>query len=268
VDQETRPGDGRFGFYPGGFREFSKNPDTDPSREYVLVFDFGGGTLDMTIMEVGGRAKPITIATQGVLLGGDDMNSVLMQTLLKKFGEGSLTSDGYPFPSHLFRMLFSWQNMVELSRPEYSEIFRQGLRGSDPESIQRLHTLVHNKLGFKLFRELERIKISLSDTYYAVLQFIEEGLTLQETITRSRFENLIQEDLNYVEKAIDELLVKSGLKPGQISAVLRTGGSSAIPAFINLLGARFGYERVKELNLFTTIVGGLAVKGHELSNHA
>jgi hypothetical chaperone protein len=237
------------------------------SREYVLVFDFGGGTLDMTIMEIGGPDKPVTIATQGVLLGGDDMNSILMQTLLKNFGEGSLTRDGYPFPSHIFRMLFSWQNMVELSRPEYTELFREGLRGSDPDSIQRLHTLVHNKLGFKLFRELERVKITLSDAYYAMLQFIEEGLALRETVTRNRFEKLIQEDLTHVEEAVDELLLKSGLRPGQISAVLRTGGSSAIPAYINLLGDRFGHERVKELNLFTTIVGGLAVKGSELNTH-
>jgi hypothetical chaperone protein len=235
------------------------------SRENILVFDFGGGTLDMTIMEVGGNRNPVTIATQGVLLGGDDMNSILMQTLLKQFGEGSLTRDGYPFPSHIFRMLFSWQNMVELSRPEYSELFREGLSGNDPDAIRRLETLVHNKLGFKLFRELERVKITLSDTYYAQLQFIEEGLALHEIITRGRFEKLIQEDLLNVEDALDELLRKSGLQPGQISAVLRTGGSSAIPAFIKLLGNRFGHDRVKELNLFTTIVGGLAVKGHELS---
>jgi molecular chaperone DnaK (HSP70) len=50
-----------------------------------------------------------------------------------------------------------------------------------------------------------------------------------------------------------------------IKTVLRTGGSSAIPAFIDLLGNRFGRQRLKELNLLTTIVGGLAVKGHELN---
>jgi len=237
------------------------------SREKVLVFDFGGGTLDMTIMEVGGKLKPHTIATQGVLLGGDDMNSVLMQTLLKQFGEGSLTRDGYPFPSHIFSMLFSWQNLVELSRPEYAGLFLEGLNGSDPQGIQRLQTLVRNKLGFKLFRELERVKISLSDQHYTRLQFQEEGLALREVVTRARFERLIDEDLERVDRALDELMLKSGLKPEQISAVLRTGGSSAIPAFIDLLGQRFGRERLKELNLFTTIVGGLAVKGHEL-NHA
>jgi hypothetical chaperone protein len=198
------------------------------SRENILVFDFGGGTLDITIMEVGGNSKPITIATQGVLLGGDDMNSILLQTLFKQFGEGSLTRDGYPFPSHIFRMLFSWQNMVELSRPEYSELFREGLSGNDPDAIRRLETLVHNKLGFKLFRELERVKITLSDTYYARLQFIEEGLALHEIVTRSRFEKLIQEDLLNVEEALDELLRKSGLRPRQISAVLRTGGSTPV----------------------------------------
>lgn len=235
-----------------------------PTHENVLVFDFGGGTLDMTIMEVGGQEPPRSIATQGVLLGGDDINSILMKTLFKNFGEGSQLRGGYPFPAHIFEKLFNWQNLVELSRPEYSELFRDGLNGSDPEGIQRLKTLVDKKLGFKLFRELEQVKISLSDTYYTWLDFFEDGLKLREMITRGRFEKLIEEDLQLVDRALEELLLKSGLKAGQITAVLRTGGSSAIPAFINLLADRFGHDRIKELNLFTTIVGGLAVKAREL----
>lgn len=160
----------------------------------------------------------------------------------------------------------NWQNLVELSRPAYYELFQDGLNGSDPEGIQRLKTLVDQKLGFNLFREFERVKISLSDRYYTWLDFKDANLTLREMITRKRFEDLISEDLLHVEQALDELLNKSGLKADQIAAVVRTGGSSSIPAFMELLSDRFGQERLKATNLFTTIVGGLAIKAHELAN--
>ncbi len=55
------------------------------------------------------------------------------------------------------------------------------------------------------------------------------------TAEAKRFESLIQRELRLVESAIDELMLKSGLKTEQIQAVLRTGGSSEIPAFIDLL---------------------------------
>jgi hypothetical chaperone protein len=60
-------------------------------------------------------------------------------------------------------------------------------------------------------------------------------------------------------------LVSPSFWAEQIQAVLRTGGSSEIPAFIDLLARRFGEDRIREINPFTTIVGGLALKGHELS---
>lgn len=233
--------------------------------EHVLVFDFGGGTLDMTIMEVGGTSLPKTVATQGVLLGGDDMNTALMHPLLRSFGQGAVMGNGYPFPSHIFEKLFSWQNMVELSRPEYLALFRQAEQGSDPVGIGRLETLVNNKLGFRLFQKLEQAKIDLSSNLYTQLDIDDHGLNLRNTITRGRFEDLIQSDLMMVEEALDELMLKSGLESDQIHAVLRTGGSSAIPAFIDLLANRFGRAQIKEMNPFTTIVGGLAIKGHELA---
>jgi molecular chaperone DnaK (HSP70) len=72
------------------------------------------------------------------------------------------------------------------------------------------------------------------------LKFTEEDLDLSELILRTRLESLIQKEL-------------------------RTGGSSEILAYINLLRKRFGSARIKEINPFTTIVGGLALKGYERS---
>jgi hypothetical chaperone protein len=187
-----------------------------------------------------------------------------MHPMLRYFGEGAVMGNGYPFPSHIFEKLFSWQNMVELSRPGYAELFRQAERGNDPVGIGRLETLVREKLGFKLFQKLEAAKIDLSANLLTRIEFNEHGMNLRNTITRGRFEDLVESELRMVDDALDELMLKSGLKAEQINAVLRTGGSSAIPAFIDLLAKRFGHEQIKEMNPFTTIVGGLAIKGHQL----
>ena len=78
-----------------------------------------------------------------------------------------------------------------------------------------------------------------------------------------QFERLIARHVENVEANIDEVLLKSGLNADQIQAVIRTGGSSEIPAFIRMLGSKFGHDRLRPLNPFETIVGGLAIKAQE-----
>lgn len=236
-----------------------------PRRERILVFDFGGGTLDMTTIEVGGQVPPRTIATQGVLLGGDDLTAALMRTLHKRFGEGSMLPDGLPFPPHVFEMLENWQSIVELSRPRYWSLFDRGKRGSDRQGIKRLEALATRQLGFELFQALERTKMLLSSQDLARLEFVRDDLRLTKWFSRAGFEALIQDQIQRVDTALDELLCKSSLREEDISGVLRTGGSSEIPAFVDLLARRFGRERIREIDPFTTIVGGLALKGRELS---
>ena len=240
-------------------------------RQPVLVFDFGGGTLDFTVMEVGGKyppggsETPRVLSTLGVLLGGDDLDRAILQPLKKFFGEGATLRNRTPLPAHLMGMLDSWQTMVLLSRPEYKSILRDARRGSEPDSIQRLETLVNKNLGFSLFQEIERSKIKLSSEATAYIQMETEGLRLKDLITRPQFERLIAQYVEQVNAALDETLHLSGLRADQIQAVLRTGGSSEIPAFIRLLGDKFGHDRLRELSPFETIVGGLAIKAGEYS---
>ena len=80
---------------------------------------------------------------------------------------------------------------------------------------------------------------------------------------RSTFESLIRQEVERPDAAIDELLAKGGLADEDISGVLRTGGSPEIPVFVDVLARRFGSDRVPAIDAFTTITGGLALKGHE-----
>ena len=229
-------------------------------RQTALVFDFGGGTLDLTIVEVGGPAEPRVLATHGILLGGDDLDRALIATLRKHLGEGAHFQDGKPLPAHILGMLESWQMMVELSRPRYREVMRQAMLGSHPEAIKRLEALVKLNLGFQLFQELEQAKIRLSYADSTEIVMSLNGSEIRETISRSQFERLIRPEIEIVNRSLDEVLKMAGLRPDQVQAVVRTGGSAEIPAFIRLLGDKFGHDALRPLNPFETIVGGLAIR--------
>ncbi len=232
---------------------------TIDQRETVLVFDFGGGTLDFTVMEVGGREAPAVLATHGVLVGGDDLDRALMRPIRKHFGEGATFRDGKPLPAHLTTMLESWQTMVDLSRPRYRGLLREARLGSHPQEIDNLKQLVRQNLGFQLFQELEQTKIRLSNEPAALLDFHVNGIHIQEPFARPAFEALIREELRQATAGIDTVLELSGMRPEQISAVLRTGGTSEVPAIIRLLEGKFAASKIRAISPFTSIVGGLAI---------
>ncbi len=50
------------------------------------------------------------------------------------------------------------------------------------------------------------------------------------------------------------------MEPGQIDAVVKTGGSASIPVFITMLGNTFGREKVIETNTFSSVTSGLAIR--------
>jgi molecular chaperone DnaK (HSP70) len=60
-----------------------------------------------------------------------------------------------------------------------------------------------------------------------------------------------------------DTIISSGLEPEQINAVVKTGGSSNIPLFSNLLADIFGPERVKSSDTFSSVTAGLGIRAHE-----
>jgi len=74
---------------------------------------------------------------------------------------------------------------------------------------------------------------------------------------------LIRPEIEIVEQSLDEVLKLAGLPADRVQAVVRTGGSAEIPAFIRMLGNRFGADSLRPLNPFETIVGGLAIRAAE-----
>ncbi len=234
------------------------------SRELAFIFDFGGGTLDLTVAEVGGAERPQVLATRGVLVGGDDLDRRIMESLLHHFGAGSQITPGVNFPFHMLDMLKSWQTMPYLSRPEPLGKIREYQRtGSDPRAMRALETLVSENLGFALFKIIERTKIELSETFRAPLTFLYKAIQIREKILRSSFEKMIAEELAQVEQEIQAVLRDASVRPEEINVVLRTGGSALVPAFVDMLCHIFGGAKIRDMDPLTSVVGGMAIVAHE-----
>lgn len=231
-------------------------------RRLALVFDFGGGTLDLTIAEVGAGTPPHILATRGVLVGGDDLDRRIMLALFKYFGDDP--ARGLKLPHEFLELLSNWQTMPELSRPQHEDTLRTLQRKSKyPETIDALKTLVSKNLGFSLFSAIEQTKQQLTSGLAATLKFDYDNIHIDERITRTQFESMIKPEVKQVREGIEAALAEAQVSAAQIDVVLRTGGSSLVPVFVNLLSEIFGAHKLHEMDPLVSVVGGLGIIAHE-----
>ncbi|HMQ33057.1 MAG TPA: Hsp70 family protein [Chloroflexaceae bacterium] len=239
---------------------------TATREQRVLVFDFGGGTLDVTIMGLDGRGGREFLATDGVPVGGDLLDQrIVMGRLLRHFGEGAtLGPRRLPFPSHVLDHLSEWQTIIELTQPHYLNIIEEAIAiGDRPKELRALRSLVRQNYGLPMYEAVEGAKVRLSDAAETVLSMHVGEIAFDERIPRWDFERLIGPDVRAVERCIDRALAAGGLGPDQIDVVLRTGGSSRVPRFVKMLAAKFGADKLQEMDVFTGVASGLAVAAHE-----
>lgn len=229
--------------------------------ETVLVFDFGGGTLDITIMRVGGGEREV-LATAGVALGGNTLDEDIMDgRLLKYFGEDLRWGEQQlPMPRHILDTLRRWYTIPMLNDSRVLS-FLQGL-GRETVSkrqVRALLALVRGNHGWPLFREIERAKISLSDREEETISFFAEAIAIDEPLRRRGFEALIGARVRQAEQAIDLALNTAGLVAADVDTLLRTGGSSGIPRFQRMLVEKFGAEKLRFQDAFVSVATGLAL---------
>ncbi len=236
---------------------------TLPTPQNVIVFDFGGGTLDVTVMRVGGGVREV-LSTTGIPLGGNTLDEDLMdRRLLKFFGEDVRWGEQkLPMPRHIMQAIRRWYTIPVLNDIRVLN-FLDGLDHQTDRAAQRqvraLIALVRGNHGWPLFREVERAKIALSRHDRDQIAFFEEAIAIHEPLTRQEFEGLIGARVRQAERCVDAALAAAGLEPGQIDAVLRTGGSSGIPRFQRLLTDKFGADKLRFQDAFASVVTGLAL---------
>jgi hypothetical chaperone protein len=232
----------------------------------VVVFDFGGGTLDITVMRVGDPAERQILSTGGVGIAGDVFDQrIIERLLLDHFGRGTTWGeDGVPFPDQYTDPLVHWQTILQLNRPETFDFLRRArLTSSHPERLQALESLLMNNYAMRMVDQVEQAKIALSSARFATIQLSGEDIDVWQPITRSQFETFIADAVKRIEARLIDTVDRSGLDIGEIDAVVRTGGSAQIPCFVEMLGRIFGPEKVVLSSVFSGVTSGLAIRARE-----
>ena len=236
------------------------------SAGHILVFDFGGGTLDVTVMRVSTDGAHKVLATDGVPVGGDLMDRrIVMGKLLTHFGAGAeLGPRRLPLPAFLLEQLDGWQSIVELHNPRAMEVIDEAIATGDrPRQLRALRSLVRENYGLPLYEMVEASKRRLSEAQRVDLVMDVPDIQFSQPLERWDFERLIGPDLRTVETCLVRAIADAGLEPGQIDSVVRTGGSSRIPRYVRMLRDLFPNARLLEQDVYTSVASGLAIAASE-----
>ena len=228
----------------------------------VVIFDFGGGTLDIAVMRLGDAHNRKVYASGGVDIAGSDFDrTIIEQRMLSHFGYGRVKH--HPEIMEMIHAIPDWMALPEMGTPINRNILEKAIQAKTaPVRLKALEGLIYNDLAFTFYNRVEAGKIALSSEGATVISLEDKDIALWELYTRHQFETDIQHYVADVEKVLLDTIAKSGLDIAAIDAVVKTGGSSNIPLFTGMLARLFGAEKVKESNAFSSVVAGLAIKAY------
>jgi molecular chaperone DnaK len=169
--------------------------DKADQEQTILVFDLGGGTFDVSLLEIGDGVVEVKATAGDNHLGGDDWDQALVDYLVQTFGS---------------------KNGIDLTK--------------DKMAMQRIREAA------------EKAKIELSSSQQAAvnLPYItvdaeKNPLFLDETITRAQFQQLTSALLDRCKKPFQQVLKDSGIPIASIKSVVLVGGSTRMPAVVDLV---------------------------------
>ena len=193
-------------------------------NEKIAVFDLGGGTFDISALDVGEGVFEVKATNGDTHLGGDDFDQVLVNHIADEF------------------------------KKDYGIDLRQ-----DQMALQRLREAA------------EKAKCELSTKVQTDinLPFITADASgpkhLQMTLTRAKFEQLVDHLIERCRKPVEQCLKDARLTPREIDEVVLVGGSTRIPKVQSLVREMFGKEPHKGVNPDEVVAVGAAIQGGVLA---
>jgi hypothetical chaperone protein len=253
--------------------------------ELILIGDFGGGTSDFSLLHVGpgvrlrGRTPKDLLGNSGLGLAGDSFDARIVRKLVSP----ALGSDSFErsyaqatdrpasiipaVPAWIYANLERWHYLSFLKTRNVAEILKSArVRAQEPEKIEALINLVEEDLGYQLHQAVQRLKIDLSRKESAEFRFRDGSMDIVATVSRIEFDSWIRDDLQSIERCVDNLLATSDIAAQRVDRVFLTGGTSFVPAVRRIFEERFGAERVRTGNEFTSVARGLALRGQEINS--
>jgi hypothetical chaperone protein len=239
--------------------------------ELVLIADFGGGTSDFSLIQLGptarqrGQRSDDILGTDGVAVAGDTFDSRLVRHLVApQLGFGSQYRSMFdkilPVPVWLYEHLERWHYLSFLKTPKTLDTLRQiHAQALEPHKIEALMHVVQEDLGYALFQAIERTKCALSDQEGSAFVFDDPPVAVRGEVHRAAFEGWIHRDIEAIAHCVDRLLARCNVATGDVDSVFLTGGSSFVPAVRRLFAERFGVARLRGGEELTAVAQGLAL---------
>jgi hypothetical chaperone protein len=275
----------RAAFEQGGFEEivfeyepvaaaYSYEQDLEHD-ELILIGDFGGGTSDFSILNVGpgirrrGRTAQDIVGTDGVAVAGDAFDRQIIRNLVApRLGLGSEyvspPNKILPVPSWPYDQLERWHYLSFLNTAKNLEMLERLQRTAlIPERLDAFIHLIKGELGYKLHESVRRTKFDLSLHPETMFEFNCEPLAITKRVTRLEFERWIAPELEAITLCVERLLAHSGVASVDIDHVFLTGGSSFVPAVRQIFIQRFGAAKITGGEELTSVATGLALRGAE-----
>ncbi|MCH2433057.1 MAG: molecular chaperone DnaK [Acidimicrobiales bacterium] len=193
--------------------------DRDETDQTILVFDLGGGTFDVSVLEIGDGVFEVKATHGDTNLGGDDWDDAIIDWLVTSFKN---------------------DNGVDLS--------------TDPMAVQRLKEAA------------EKAKVELSQVQQTQINLpfmtaTNEGpLHLDYSLTRSRFQEITADLLKRCRAPFEQAVADAGLSRGEIDQVILVGGSTRMPAVVEMVEEIAGREPSKNVNPDEVVAVGAAVQ--------
>ncbi|MDR3161498.1 MAG: molecular chaperone DnaK [Spirochaetaceae bacterium] len=193
----------------------------DQKKEKInAVYDLGGGTFDISILELGEGVFEVKSTNGDTHLGGDDFDRRIMEWLIAEF-KGDTGID----------------------------------LGQDRMALQRLREAA----------EKAKIELSAMQTTEINLPFITADQSgpkhLQKTLTRAKFEQMVQDLLERSKEPCKKALADAQLSAEQIDEVILVGGSTRIPAVQQIVKELFKKDPNKGVNPDEAVAIGAAIQG-------
>jgi hypothetical chaperone protein len=229
-----------------------------------LVFDFGGGTLDLCVVRPDERGGLAVLATAGGPVGGDRATELVIDDAVAP-RLGSRAEWGpkrLRLPRYIVNSLRDWHALSALNEKPLLDALDDLVRAGAPRrELAALRSAIELQLGYEIFQTTDATKIRLSTAAAAILSYHHAEVDVDARVTRGRFEHLIRPLLDETETLMRQVTADARISAGDVGTIVYTGGSSAIPAFRALVRDFLPSATARDAAAFTSVAAGLAMPG-------
>jgi hypothetical chaperone protein len=164
-----------------------------------------------------------------------------------------------PVPAWLYGHLRRWHYLSFLREESTMRLLERVSGGAVARvQIEKLIRIVEDDLGMPLHRAVEgaKVRLSLRDDERVAMPVLDLDLP----VTRAAFEQWLEEDLDAIDRVLDDVLARAGVTAAEIDRVFATGGSSLVPVVRARLATRFGAAKLVGGEELTSVASGLAAR--------